>query len=138
MSDAALRPIPPGYLLTLSLALVSLPCLGIGLGGLLIQRRGGHPLDAMNGVGLVCFVAAYAVVFSMRLIFWPKAPPGLRAAVRVAITLVLCVLLVASAYAVFVAATTSNADGTSFYFVVLAAFSQVATVIWLLRYRKVQ
>lgn len=138
MSGTGLRPIPAGYLLSLGMALVSLPCLGIGLGGLLIQRRAGNPLDAMNGVGFVCFVAAFGVVFAMRLIFWPKAPPALRAAVRGAITLLLCTLLAASAYAVFVAATTSNADGTSFYFVVLAALSQIGTVVWLLRYRSVE
>lgn len=137
MSGTGLRPIAPGYLFSLVMALVSLPCLGIGLGGLLIQRAGGNPLDAMNGVGFICFAAAFVVLFAMRLIFWPKAPPGLRVAVRTAITLLLCALLTVSIYAVFVAATTPNADGTSFYFVVLAAVSQIATIFWLVQYRNV-
>ncbi len=132
-----LRPIPAGYLLTLGLAIISFPCLGIGLGGVLLGRAGRDPFDAWGVIGMTCFVASYGLGYGMRFIFWRRSSPALAAGVRKALIGVMAVLFVATVAAVIIAFSPGAAPGWALAFIVFAVLAQVPNLIWLIRYRNV-
>ena len=125
-----------GYGASLTIGLVSLPFLGIALGGIVLLARGGDPLDAINGSGLICFIAAYALLFLMRFILWKRSPPAVRNAVRMFLTLVLVSLFVATGYTLVRTVEQTEVPGWLLYVVALAALCQIGTVLWVVHYRR--
>lgn len=126
------------YAITLSLACVGLPFLGIGLGGELIALSGGDPIDALDVDGMVMFILAFAMSFSARLMFWPPVPAKLRAFVRTTISVVFAISFVASVAGVILIwkiPAALNDKEIPIIFSVLALLCQPCTVLWLLRYR---
>lgn len=130
----ALRLPPVAYLFTFAMALVSMTLLGIVVGGLVLIRQGGSPFDAIDGVGLVCFIASAIVGYLFRLIFWDRSSPGVRTGVRRFVTALLSLLPIAAAVAVALAATTPT-PGWLLGFLVMGCLCQIATIWWLVRYR---
>lgn len=126
------------YALTLTIGCVGLPFLGMGLGGELIVLSGGDPMHAVDVEGMALFILMFAILFSVRLIFWPSTPPKLRALVRVGTTVILTMSFVASVIGaillVMIPGLSAN-GGLPILFSLLALSCQPCTLLWLLRYR---
>lgn len=128
-----------GYIYTLGAACIGFALFGFGLGGTLIGRTGGNPLNAFNVDIVVMFILGYAILFATRLLFWPPVPPALRACVRLVVT-VIFVLEVPIALVGLVLAL--NLPPSTPYVTFPISFSiftvlfQIGTVWWLLRYRR--
>ena len=127
------------YLYTLSAACIGLPFLGLGLGGALIARAGGDPMRALDVDGMVMFLLAFAILFATRLLFWPPAPPALRATVRAVVSAIFAVGIVAALASVVLSLQLPPATPhASFpvYCSILALLFQPAAILWLARYRQ--
>ena len=128
----------PGYLYSMAAALVGLPCIGTGLGGALIGRARGDPIDAMDSYTVAAFLFMFAVAFAMRLIFWPSAPAGMRRTVRLLITAIFAIeiplALLAFVEAISLPHSTKH-GAIAVTFSVFAVLCQVGSVMWLLMYR---
>ena len=126
-----------GYLLSLAAALVGLVCMSTGLGGALIGRSGGDPIDALNSYTIVTFVGMYGLAFAMRLIFWRSAPAALRRAVRLLLIVVFVAAMPLSVTGLILSISMQATmhHGIAIYFSVIAVACQVGSLIWLFRYR---
>jgi hypothetical protein len=134
---AAIRP-SPGYLYSLSIAAVGLPFTAIALSGALRGRAGGDPMRAMDFDGVIFFLLAFCVGFSIRLLFWPRARTGLRTLVRLLVTSIFTLEILASLLAVLLAWQLPSTTRNIFLphtFSVLGILCQLATTVWLVRYR---
>lgn len=129
-----LRPVSVGYLVTFGFALVGLTFLGIGLGAILEARAGHDPMDGINAVGLPCLLFSWLLMYIFRLIFWRRVPEHRQAQARGFVTAVLVVEVVVTGLAI--ALLMSGADVVAVASTGVAAVCQIATVIWLVRYRK--
>ncbi len=129
----------PAYLYALSAACIGLPFLGLGLGGALIARAGGDPMRALDVDGMVMFLLAFAILFATRLLFWPPAPPALRAAVRAAVSAIFAAgvvaVLIGLALSFQLPPATPHAS-LPLYFSILAVLFQPGAILWLMRYRQ--
>lgn len=125
-----------GYGLTFGLAIVSLPLLGNAIQGLSLLRHGGDPLDALDGVGLICFVAMFGLGFLLRLVLWRRASDPVRYAARTFLTVILCLFLIATGYAIIRAWAQRDVPGWLEGCVVLATLCQIATLSWVFHYRR--
>lgn len=137
-SEATTQP-SPSYLYTLSAACVGLPCIGVGLGGALIARAGGDPISAFDFDGTAMFLLMFAIVFAVRLLFWPPVPSILRACVRLAVTAILVIEVPLAVLGLVLALTLPPTMSTIFvpiYFSCFAVLFQIGTVWWLMRYRQ--
>ena len=132
-----LRPIPAPYLVNLGLGLIALPCLGIGLGGILLGRAGYDPFSSWNAIGLPCFITGFLILYAMRLIFWRRSSPALAAGVRKALTAVMLLLVIATFGAVIIVLTPGTTPGWTLIFVGYAVLGLIPNLIWLVRYRRV-
>lgn len=133
-----LRPIPALYLLNVGLGLIALPCLGIGLGGILLGRAGYDPFASWNAIGLPCFIVGFLILYAMRLIFWRRSSPALVAGVRKALTTVMVLLVIATLIAVIIAFSPGTTPGWTLMFVGYAVLALIPNLIWLVRYRRVE
>lgn len=129
-----LRPVTVGYLITFAFALVGLTFLGIGLGATLEARAGHDPLDGINAVGLPVFVFSWLLMYIFRLIFWRKVPEHRQAQARGFVTAILVSELIAAGVAVALLASSGGVVAAAF--TGLGALCQIATVTWLVRYRR--
>ncbi len=131
----------PGYLFTLSLAMAGLAASAIGLGSALRLAAGKDPTDALQFEGTAVFAAALLLGFVYRLIFWNKVSPRAQNMVRVFLACVLEVGVLISILAiVFTLKATSAGSGTRLILPIMfsatSAICQIASVTWLLRYRR--
>ncbi len=133
-----LRPAPPWYLITFAVGVLTLPFLGIGLGGVLLARAGHDPFDSINYIGTPCLAVAFGLAYAMRLIFWRRSSSSLAASVRKALTIVMGFFVFATASAIVVCFIPGTTPGWAVYFIVLATLSQSATITWLVKYRTVE
>ncbi len=128
-----------GYLASMAAALVGLPCLGTALGGVLIGRSGGDPIDALDNYTTVTFLFMFVLAFAMRLIFWPSAPPALRRAVRALLTAIFALSMPLAVFALVQSLTLPQSAKHSFVAVIFSIFAllcQIGSLTWLLRYRR--
>ncbi len=131
----------PGYLASLAIGCTGIAFLGVALGAAYKLRYGGDPMDAVDHSGLYAFGFAYAPAFASRLIFWDKVSAARQDLVRGAISLVFGLTLLATLIAILVAFA-EKGGGTGAggwlvtWFTALAALSQIASVLWLVRYRQ--
>ena len=130
-----MRRASPGYLLTFALAATGVFFLTIGVDGAWRSRHGLDPSDALNHSGVVALVAAFALAFLFRLIFWERVTGKMQDAVRGFLTLVIGGLVVATvAGAIYV--YRAPAGSLAQVFTAFAILSQIASVVWLLKYRR--
>lgn len=121
-----------GYLYSIAMAAVS-----IGILGYLFSVR--YQGAKLFGIGIAgyFFVAMFAVLFIIRVIFWSRATPAIQNMTRLFVTLVFIATLLT--VLVMAGLIVSSADGANraaqVCFLVAAAVFQVPNVIWLLRYR---
>ena len=133
---SALRAISAGYLASYGFAVVGIPFLAIGLGATIDQRAGRDPREAVSGVGFVAFVFMFVMVFAVRLVFWNRVSADLQALVRAVLSLVLATELIAAVVALGMAPWQgAHGAGLATWFTVLGVICQIATLIWLVRYR---
>lgn len=137
-AESAPRP-SPGYLYTLSAACIGLSFIGLGLGGALIGRAGGNPLDAFDVDGMVTFLLAFAVAFATRLLFWPPVPPTLRACVRLVVTAIFVIEIPLTLLGLVLALCLPPATPYPlfpFSFSIITLLFQPGAVWWIMRYRQ--
>lgn len=130
----SLRPVSVGYLINLGFALVGLALLGIGFGATLEARAGHDPLDGINAVGLPALIFSWLLMYVVRLIFWRRVPERGQAQARGFVISVLVLELVVAGAAITL--LTSSGGVVAAAFTCLGALCQIATVTWLIRYRK--
>ncbi|TWB21734.1 MULTISPECIES: hypothetical protein [Nitrospirillum] len=138
-SAPAWRRPSPGYLFHLALAVVGITFLAIGLDGSLKLRAQLDPVEALDGAGLVGFLFSWALVFGFRLIFWGRVPSQTQGLVRLLLSAIFAVEVVATIVALGLLFTQPGGVGGSVLvtvFTLAAALCQISTIIWLLRYRK--
>ncbi|MGI4747801.1 MAG: hypothetical protein ACRYGI_17500 [Janthinobacterium lividum] len=131
---STLRVISTGYLISLALGCIGIALFGIVLGELLQPQS----TDAGGTTGTVGEILAFAVLFSIRLIFWSKISGTIQDVVRKLITLVMLLSVIANVgllgLTIFGSMQRNESTG-AFIFTVIGAISQIATVIWLVKYR---
>ena len=139
---SGLRRFSTGWGVTSALALVGLVFLSMTFGGTLQLRRGGDPFDALDSWGVPAFFVIWALMYLMRVIFWRRVPVRRQMQVRIFfVGLFMCELLAYAAGVWFLARTnagphpSSNANGPVIT-IGIAGVCQIATVVWLLRYRR--
>ncbi len=118
---------------------MGLPLMGLGLGGVVIGRAGGDPDEALNAYAFPLFALGFAVLFSMRLIFWQPVTPIFRRLVRLIISMILAANIPLSLLSLVLASqlpsTVQHTDmpiGAS----ILAVLCQPLSALWLFRYRQ--
>lgn len=138
LPDDSYRP-SAGYLLALGGGCLGLTFGSLPIGAVWEMSRGVDPYDAMSGPTTIVFAISYIPLFAVRLIFWPRSSPQLRALTRRLLTGFLIVsFLEAIAAAVFPAVYGATSASTIvILFAILAVLCQVGTVVWLVRYRRV-
>lgn len=118
--------------------------LTIGLDGAILLRGGRNPVDAMGPPGLTAFVFTFVLCFVARLTFWDKASIAWQSAARtfISVAFIATVLLTACALALFAFGMNGLRPAAGYdtslpiTFTLLAALCQIASVTWLLRYRR--
>ncbi|TWB65603.1 hypothetical protein FBZ87_12121 [Nitrospirillum amazonense] len=148
ISSAAPRPTwrrpSTGYYLTLGLALPGIVFAATSIAASLQIRAHADPFDILNPVGLPALLFVWFLLYAFRLIFWGKMPAQMQNLVRTLLTLVLCLEVLAGLAAFILVWNLPTEDlvrGQAGFimvewFTTIAVLSQIATVIWLLRYRK--
>lgn len=116
------------------MACLSIPCLGL----LFEEANSGSIVLFGLNAGDLGLILAFAILFAMRLIFWQPVPPHLQAAVRwVVSSIFLLSLLWTISWFALVATGAQPAPGiASTCFLFFAGIFAVATVVWLVRYRR--
>lgn len=133
-----------GYYASLGFALVGIVFVAMGIGGSLDARAGVDAFDALDHAGLPALIFVWFLLYAFRLIFWGRVSPHVQNLVRNALTLLLCIEVAAAAVALFLMITAPDAPplgGSSrtimiVCFTVPAVLCQIATLTWLIRYRK--
>ena len=96
-------------------------------------------MRAMDVDGVIFFLLAFCVGFSIRLLFWPSAAGGIRTFVRLLITSIFTLEILAAVLAFLLAWQLPFATRNIFLpriFSVFGIICQSATILWLIRYRK--
>jgi hypothetical protein len=127
-----------GYLFTLAMGCAGLTFMAVGLGGVLIGRGAGDPDQALDVYGLPMFVFGFAILFAMRLIFWPAVPSTLRRFVRLLISTILAANIPLALLGLILAWRLPPAVGHADFPIgasILAALCQPIAALWLVRYR---
>ena len=136
MSDAQTPAPSTGYSLSLIIAAVGVTCTVVALVGALFLRAGRDPVDASGLPGQVAFACSFGLLFAARWVFSPSSSAAVRRGLRGSVDAVLVAeVVLALAAAVLVASSGKPAGMFLDIFVALALACQVATVLWLVRYR---
>ena len=138
LPDESYRP-SAGYLLALLGGCLGLTFGSLPIGAVWEVSRGVDPYDALSGPTTVVFAVAYIPAFALRLIFWPRSSPQLRAFTRRLLTGFLIVSFLEAIAAVVLPAV-YGATSASIIVIpsaIIAVLCQIGTVIWLVRYRRV-
>jgi hypothetical protein len=105
--------------------------------------RFNDPLRALGLPSDIAFTSVFLVIFSCRLIFWPRSPLPLKNFVRAALTCLVAILLVLGPTALVLAIAVVHSRGPmSGGAIFVGAFStfavlcQIGSVIWLVKYRR--
>ena len=94
-------------------------------------------MDAIDHAGVVGLLIAFAVTFGFRLIFWSKIPSSMQAIARSVLQFIMVALVIATiAGAVYVGGRSGTGGTLPLIFLTFAVVSQVATLIWLVKYRR--
>ena len=131
-----------GYGVTVGIALAGLVFVSITAGAVFEARTGGDPESAINPFGLFGFLLTWTFLYLIRLIFWEKMSERRQAQMRAIVTglltlevlttVLVAVLLMAGAGR----SSTDPSATTAIWTCVVAALCQIATVTWLVRYRR--
>lgn len=135
MKQNGMRLMSMGYGASLASGLASLPFLGTVLGGISLLSRAKDPTHALDGSGLVCFVAMFALGFLMRLIVWQRSSSTVRNVVRNILMIVLVLLVITTIYTIVETTEHSDVPGWLVAFAWIAGLLQIGSVAWILRYR---
>lgn len=136
-NKAPVRTPTTGYSICLIVALVGLTVTVVSLFGILYARNGRDPLDAYGLPGEIAFACSFGLLFLTRLIFSDKRSPGLQGVVRMIISVVLMIEVVAALAAATLILTGAHAVGSFLsYFIAIALLCQIGSVSWLVSYRR--
>lgn len=128
-----------GYLLSVGLASLGFTFAACVVGGTWNADHGLDAISVLNGVGAVAFAFSYSPLFVLRLIFWDRSSALSRKVSRLFISSFIMFSIILSVVAVLMVLSTHQLHGASaaliFTFTVLAAFCQIGSTIWLIRYR---
>lgn len=119
---------------------MALGCVGIALFGIalgeLIQPQSA---DAGGTLGTIGEILAFAILFAIRLVFWSRISSMMQNIVRAFVTIV----MILSVFANFgllgltlFGSIQGNESTGAVVFTIIGAITQIATVIWLIKYRR--
>ena len=106
------------------------------------MRIGADPLDAINLWGLSALGFVWVLAYLFRFIFWRRIPERTQGRVRAFVTGVFALEFLLALAVVAFFATTASASGSngqldeSLGSIIVGELCQIATVTWLLRYRR--
>lgn len=127
-----------GYVLSLTFASVATAFIGIALEEGFGVDHNGKPAGALQDAGTLGVIIMFGLMFTARLVFWIRIPQHVQSLVRGIMTGIFALSLVGTA-ALLVGCTVGTgargSPGGFLTFTVLAALCQIATLIWLVRYR---
>ena len=125
-----------GYLFTLGVGLTGVVFTTIAVEATSLKQSGLDPSDTFNNGALYAMGVAAIILFGFRLIFAKQASVGTQNVIRAMVTLFMAALLLGSLAAALYVFTAHPGDtSTARPTMVIALLTQLATTIWLLRFR---
>lgn len=128
----------PGYIISLAFGAVGWFPAGVAAATLLDNKSTLSQSNAFDTGGAVGFILAFGILFGFRVIFWRKAPPNVRSIVGVILTcLMLALVVLVASMAVYMIGH-HNGSPIGIGMTIIAGILQVATLVWLVRFRPEQ
>jgi len=134
MTTGARRP-SSGYLVCLGFGMPGIFFADVAVDGVMRLNAGSDSTYPLDHSGIVAMIVAYAIVFASRLIFRPKVAPGTQALLRGVLQAIIVVVAAASVAAAVFVFTRPLGDTMTSVFAGLAVVTQIASLVWLIRYR---